>query len=767
MKKNILLLLSICLLLLSCSKEIVPSITLNQTELTVSDEFAIINIPFESNVNWSAKSSERWCTVSPAFGNPSTKSIAVTIYANQTYDARSCNITISVEGLTKTLTINQNTNLDLFVIPDRFQLNSDTATIEVAVEFNTDYDVIISDGWITEAKTRGLSSSKHQFAIAKNESYDNRVGSIIFKQTDGKLQSTVKVYQSQVHAIFVSNKSHNLSSNSHTLEMELKTNVDFEVIIPEAAKNWVSYTETRALRTETLLLTIAENEPYDARSTEIYVKDKFSTLQDTITINQSQKDAINFPHKIQDISSDSRLLEVELNANVDFEVIIPEADKNWVSYAGISPLKTKTLLFNIAENKGDKVRSTVIYLKNNEKNLQDTLTINQFEHLVYYVRKKGTLGATLNQTQKDTITTMIVRGELNKADFDVMKLEMPKLMNIDLKEVKCDGDKIPDEAFGGHQRPNYIITKIILPLSINTIGKQAFDGCSGLTGSLVFPTGLTSIGQSAFGRCQGLSGSLNLPESLIAIGNSAFSGCSGFTGSLILPEGLTTIGGWAFANCGGFTGSLTLPDGLTSIGEYTFYSCTGFSGSLNLPEKLTTIESAAFEYCNGFTGSLELPKTLTTIDYYAFRGCSGFTGLLTLPEKLTTLGSAAFMACTGFTGALSLPDALTSIADYAFHSCKGFTELTLGNKITTINEYAFYQCGNISGNVVFPQSLISIEKEGFNECDKVAAFKFPHTTPIQYKYNMLPNNSTVEVPLAAVETYKAAEGWNNYNIVGY
>ena len=767
MKKNILLLLSFCLLLLSCSKEIVPSIILNETELTVSDKFTIKSISLESNVNWSAKSSERWCVVSPEFGNPSNKNITVTLSANHTYDARSCIVTISVEGMTKTITINQNTNLGFIVSSDRFQLNNDTATIEVGVEFNTDYDVIISDDWITETKTRGLSSTKHQFAIAKNESFDNRVGSITFKQNDGTLQTIVKVYQSQTDAIFLSNKTHDLSSDSHLLEVELKTNVDFEIIIPEAAKSWVSYTATRALKTETLLLNIAKNEPYDARTTEIYVRDKFTTFQDTITINQSQKDAINFPRKIQDISSDSRMLEVELNANVDFEVIIPEADKSWVSYTKAPAERTEVLLLNIAKNKGEKVRSSVIYIKNNEKGLQDTLTINQFEHLVYYVRNKGTLGATLNQTQKDTTRTMIIRGEINKADFEVMKLEIPKLRYIDLKDVKCDGDKIADEAFGGHQRPNYTITKIILPLSINSIGRQAFDGCSGLTGPLVLPKGLTSIGQGAFGSCYGFSGSLNLPEGLIAIENSAFSGCSGFTGSLILPEGLTTIGGWAFGNCRGFTGSLTLPKGLTSIGGYTFYYCTGFTGSLTLPDKLTAIGEGAFEYCTGLTGTLTLPKTLTSIHSYAFQGCSGFTGLLTLPDKLTTLGSGAFMACTGFTGALNIPDALTSIADYAFHSCQGFTQLALGNKITAINEYAFYQCGNISGNVVFPASLTSIEKEGFNKCDKVVAFRFPHIKPIKHTDYMFPATTTVEVPTSAVATYKAADGWKSYTIVGY
>ena len=720
MKKNILLLLSLCLLLFSCSEEVVPSITLNQIEFTVSDAAASKSISFESNMNWTAKSSESWCTVSPASGNPSTKSIIATLSANTTYDARSCIVTISVEGLNKTFTIIQNANLGLFVSSDKFQLGNDTATIEVEVTSNFEYDIIISDDWITKANTRSLSSTKHQFAIAKNESYDNREGSITINQKDGTITLIIKVYQSQIDAIILSNKTRDLSSESHALEFELKTNVDFEVIIPEADKSWVSYTGTRALRTETLSLNIAKNETYDARTTEIYVKDKFTALQDTITINQSQKDAIILSNKIRDISSDSRVLDVELKTNIDFEVIISEADKSWITYTGTRALRSETLLLNIAENKGNTVRSSVIYVKNKETSLQDTLTINQFEQFVYYVRKMGTLSATLNQTQKDTIRTMIVTGEINESDFEVMKWYMPKLRNIDLKDVKCDGDKIADEAFGGHQRPNRDITKIILPLSITTIGSKAFMECSGLTGYLVLPNGLVEIEKSAFMGCTGLTGSLTLPDGLITIGNSAFTFCTGLTGSLILPDGLNTIEDWAFAHCKGLTGSLSLHNGLTSIGGYAFYNCTGFTGTLTLPDKLTTIGSNMFEYCSGFTGSLTLPVGLTAIGDRSFSGCSGFTGSLNLPDKLTAIGSAAFMDCSGFTGLLTLPDALTTIGDF-----------------------------------------------GFERCNNVAAFRFPHTAPLPHYNNMLPATATVQVPSSAVATYKATDGWKDYNIVGY
>ena len=140
-----------------------------------------------------------------------------------------------------------------------------------------------------QVNTRGLTTTNLKFNIAKNSSYNNRVGTITVKQKNGELSSIIKVYQSQEDAIILSNKTETISSESQTLEVELKTNVDFEVIIPEEATGWVSYISTRALRTETLMLNISENEDKDdSRTTDIYIKNIASNLQDTLTIIQEK-----------------------------------------------------------------------------------------------------------------------------------------------------------------------------------------------------------------------------------------------------------------------------------------------------------------------------------------------------------------------------------------------------------------------------------------------------------------------------------------------
>lgn len=334
MKIDILLLLSLCIVMLSCQKEEEPFISINQTDVAINDAGGSQIISFETNMSWNAESSESWCTVSPARGDVSTKSITITLTANDTYDVRSCTVTIMVSNISKTFTINQESNSGLLVTKNKYEVTNDESSIEVEVKSNVLYDVAISDDWIKEVPTRGLSTSKLKFVIAKNESYDNREGTITIKEKDGDLSIVIKVYQSQKDAIILSQKKQDLSDESQTIEIELKTNVDFEVIIPNAAKSWVSSSATRTLRTETVELYVTENKDYNARTTEVYIKDKTTTLQDTLTINQQ---------KAPDLPT--------LTTLEAYEILTNSANTGGViSNDGGAPILTKGVCWNTLEN---------------------------------------------------------------------------------------------------------------------------------------------------------------------------------------------------------------------------------------------------------------------------------------------------------------------------------------------------------------------------------------------------------------------------------
>ena len=70
-------------------------------------------------------------------------------------------------------------------------------------------------------------------------------------------------------------------------------------------------------------------------------------------------------------------------------------------------------------------------------------------------------------------------------------------------------------------------TNTVIPNSVTSIGREAFEGRSQLT-SITIPNTITSIDVDAFRGCSGLT-SITIPNSVTSIGSYAFQGCSGLT----------------------------------------------------------------------------------------------------------------------------------------------------------------------------------------------------------------------------------------------
>ncbi len=377
MRKSILLLLSLSLVMLSCKEETVPSITINQSEITFSEAGGSQSVSFESNMSWTAKSSESWCTVSPASGEASNKGFTVTLSENDSYDARNCNITIMASSLSKTIAVNQSRNIGLQVTQHKYDLSNEAATIEVEVITNVEVEVIIPEAaksWVSYIAARALRTESLLLNISANKEYSARTTVVYVKNKANNLQDTLTINQSANLGLLVTQDKYDLSNDATTIEVEIKANVDFDVVISD---DWITKIDTRSLSSTKLNFNIAKNESYDSRAGTITIKQHNGSLSSIINVYQSQEDAIILSNNKEDLSNDSQTLEVELKTNVDVEVIIPAAVSSWVSYTPTRALRTETLLINIARNDTYERRTAQIYLKNMITNLQSTLTINQ------------------------------------------------------------------------------------------------------------------------------------------------------------------------------------------------------------------------------------------------------------------------------------------------------------------------------------------------------------------------------------------------------
>ena len=240
------------------------------------------------------------------------------------------------------------------------------------------------------------------------------------------------------------------------------------------------------------------------------------------------------------------------------------------------------------------------------------------------------------------------------------------------------------------------LTSVTIPNSVTSIGWRAFNNCRDLKKvivkdvaawcaisfednpllyahhiyrdenteitDLVIPNSVTSIGRRAFNECSGLT-SVTIGNSVTSIGDQAFSLCTGLT-SMTIGNSVTSIGDQAFSGCRSLT-SITIPNSVTSIGHSAFEGCSGLS-SATIPNSVASIGNRAFSGCSSLT-SVTIPNSVTSIGNSAFSGCSGLTSV-TIPNSVTTIGNSAFYSCSGLTSVISKMENPCYIDPYCFHN---------------------------------------------------------------------------------------------------
>ncbi|XOV69987.1 MAG: leucine-rich repeat domain-containing protein [Verrucomicrobiota bacterium] len=171
---------------------------------------------------------------------------------------------------------------------------------------------------------------------------------------------------------------------------------------------------------------------------------------------------------------------------------------------------------------------------------------------------------------------------------------------------------------------------------VTTIGVSAFRRTNPLLTSVILPETLTTIGQSAFAYSLSLR-SVTIPDSVHTIGLQAFQSCG--VRSMRLPSSLRVIEQMAFQMAR--LESVVIPEGVVSIGHRAFADCP-FLESVTIPSSVTTIVGEAF--WRSWLASVTIPGTVTEIGVGAFDECPNLVAV-TIEDGVSVIGFDAFAHC--------------------------------------------------------------------------------------------------------------------------
>jgi len=297
-----------------------------------------------------------------------------------------------------------------------------------------------------------------------------------------------------------------------------------------------------------------------------------------------------------------------------------------------------------------------------------------------------------------------------------------------------------------------------IPNTVQGIARNAFYGCTGLTGIMI-SFGVETIGDNAFYGCTNLVkikvNPLNVYFKDIdgvlftKLGKELVCYPAGKTGSsYAIPRSVTGIRDGAFSGCLNLT-RVTIPIHAISIGESTFSGCTSLTeirvdapnpvykdigGVLFSEYGFMCVYPSGYSfmciYPAGRTGPYVIPDDVGWIGRLAFKNCTGLTSI-TIPRYVMSIDEEDFWSCTSlaeiivdesndyykdvdgvlFTkydaslisypaskegSSYTIPDGVIDIHNMAFRNCTNLTSITIPSSVISIPGDAFWGCCNLT-----------------------------------------------------------------------
>ena len=241
-----------------------------------------------------------------------------------------------------------------------------------------------ADDWCKIHPTSGAAGNATiTVTTTPNDTPDDRTASIIIKA--GAVSKTVTVSQKQKDALTITASKFEVAAAGGEVVIEVNANIDFEYVINDDAKEWISYEGTRALKTSKLAFKIAENDDIEKREGQIFIKN--GELVEAVTIYQDGAEpSIVISKNEYVVSSDGETISVEVKSNVDVAIELT-AEADWISENTSRATSTNTYRFDISPNESYDQRSAEIKFTNKENNLSEIVRVTQTQKNALVVAK--------------------------------------------------------------------------------------------------------------------------------------------------------------------------------------------------------------------------------------------------------------------------------------------------------------------------------------------------------------------------------------------
>jgi hypothetical protein len=184
----------------------------------------------------------------------------------------------------------------------------------------------------------------------------------------------VTIYQSAATPTLVlTQNSYEVSADGETIKVELNTNMDYMVGMPNV--DWITEPASRSISTYTHYYIVHANTTYSERTAHIKFVSKDGSAYEVVTITQKQKDAMQLSTNKIEIGSDGGTASVVVSSNVSYTYEIEQSAQSWIKKVASRALTSNKENFTISANNTFEKREGKITFTGGGKT--ETVTICQ------------------------------------------------------------------------------------------------------------------------------------------------------------------------------------------------------------------------------------------------------------------------------------------------------------------------------------------------------------------------------------------------------
>ena len=220
-------------------------------------------------------------------------------------------------------------------------------TQSIIFSTNRDWSITSSESWCDVSPSSGLVKDGDimvSISVENNSTYDERNCTLTIKVED--LIETLHISQEKGVGFIVSPTTFELTNIAQSIEIDIKNNVQYNISIDDACKNWIKHINTKALTSEKALFDIAANDTYDNREGVIHFIREDGIIND-VHISQRQQDALFISSIPNRFSYKKQTFTVTVRSNIAFQI---SSNDNWISQISTKALQDSTLVLSIEEN---------------------------------------------------------------------------------------------------------------------------------------------------------------------------------------------------------------------------------------------------------------------------------------------------------------------------------------------------------------------------------------------------------------------------------